>query len=273
MRYLIKLLIVASSLLNTAIAADFINEETRLKIFDKVVSELERIDGEGLPARNNRPEDWKTTLKILQAQVRTAQTPREFGQVFRKLDATYPNLHAQVVLDENFDIAAGRLRPTIAVQFGAEIVGPRQKNIQYKIKSIETEMMKDFKESNRPAVGDELLAINGKPMSEWSKENFIYCKFPLKEQCEMNFFDHFRKAFLSWNWNSPLEYTLRRNDRTLTTKIPVKSMTQGQNPSSNDCLVEPDRYEGFKPVYKGTNICAFESPTHPGVTVLSFARP
>ena len=46
----------------------------------------------------------------------------QLKKFFRKLDATYPNLHAQVVLDEKFDIAAGRIRPKIGVRFGAEVI-------------------------------------------------------------------------------------------------------------------------------------------------------
>jgi hypothetical protein len=258
-------------------AVELPSEETRVKIFDRVVAELERIDGEGLLARKNRPEDWKTTVRKLRAQAKAAATPIDFGQVFRKLDATYPNLHAQVVLDEDFDIAANRIRPQIGVRFAAEVVGPKQKKFQYKIGSIETEMMKSLREVLRPAIGDEVLAINGKPISEWSRENFLYCKFPLREQCEINFFDHFRKGYLAWDWRSPLEYTLRRNGRVWNLVIPVAVPPPGKKePASNasraasepECPVEADRYENFAPVYKGFNICAFESQKFPGVTVL-----
>ena len=280
MKHFFKFIIVTLVIFNTAHAVDLPTEEVKLKIFNKIVSELERIDGEGLPARKNRPENWGMTLGILREQARTAQTPIDFGQVFRRLDATYPNLHAQVVLDEKFDIAAGRIRPKIGVRFGAEVIAPNQSNITYKINVIETEMMKDFKESTRPAVGDELLAINGKQVQKWSRENFIYCKFPLREQCEMNFFDHFRKGYLSWDWRSPLEYSLRRNGRTWSIKVPVEvpspgnssvTQSQGNSQGESECPVEAERYEGFRPVYKGLNICTFESLGMPNVTVLRIA--
>lgn len=253
-----------------------LNQEQRLKIFNSVVSELERIDGEGLPPRKNRPEKWETTVNILREQAKNAQTAVDFGQVFRKLDATYPNLHAQVVLNESYDIAPRRLRPRIAVKFGADIVIQNQKNFQYKISSIETDLMKDFRETIRPAIGDDLLAINGRPLKDWSRENFIYCKFPLRSQCEMNFFDHFRKGLLSWDWRSPLEYTIRRNNRIWSIKVPVeipveKKQVSGQTHQSepdSECAVEPDRYFGFKPIYGGLNICVFESEKWSEVTVL-----
>lgn len=272
--------VVALTFSKAALASDFPTEKVRLKIFAKVVSELERIDGEGLPPRKNRPESWKKTVDILRHQVMIAKNPIEFGQVFRKLDATYPNLHTQLVLADQYDIAAGRVRPKIGVRFAAEVIERNQKVFKYKVNSIEAEMMKSFKEVNRPAIGDEVLAINGKPMTAWSRENFIYCKFPMREQCEANFFDHFRKGFLSWDWRQPLKYTLQRNGRIWDIDVPFEmpsslgnSLVQSQpNKSAElECPVEADRYDGFSPVYRGLNICAFESQEHPNVTVLRIA--
>lgn len=254
---------------------EFISPDTRVRIFDKTVSELERIDGEGLPARMNRPEKWDTTIAALRAQAKKAETRIDFGQVFRKLDATYPNLHAQVNLDEKYDIAAGRLRPKIAFKFGAEIIEPKQIKFNYKISSIDAELTKDIREVLRPAIGDNLLAINKKAIATWSDENFIFCKFPLRQQCEANIFDHFRKGFLSWDWRSPLTYTLERNGRTWEVKVPVEIpnskvkglQTHGSTPES-ECPVEPERYGEFKAVYKGLNICVFESEKSPNISVL-----
>lgn len=276
---LFAIFLLALFICKTAVASDFPTEKTRLKIFDKIVSELERIDGEGLPPRTNRPEIWKETVGILREQVKTAHNPIEFGQVFRKLDATYPNLHAQLVLADHYDIAAGRVRPKIAVRFAAEVIERNQKVFKYKVNSIETEMVKSFKEVNRPAVGDEVLAINSKPIKAWSRENFIYCKFPIREQCEANFFDHFRKGFLSWDWRQPLKYTLQRNGRIWDIDVPFDipsignslSQSQPNKTAEPECPVEADRYDGFSPVYKGLNICAFESQKHPNVTVLRIA--
>lgn len=276
---MVRVILFLSFAYSFVAAADFPNEQTRVKIFDKVVSELERIDGEGLPPRKNRPENWNTTVGILRSQAKSAQNPIDFGQVFRKLDATYPNLHAHVVLNDEYDIAVGRVRPRISVRFGPEIVERAKKVTRYKVNSIETDMMKVFKEANRPAVGDEILSINGKPIRQWSRENYVYCKFPLREQCESNFFDHFRKGLLSWDWRKPLKFTLRRNGRTWEIEVPFEVPTQNMpniqaaisRTSEPECPVESDRYGSFSPVYKGHNICAFESGKHPNMTVLRIA--
>jgi hypothetical protein len=256
----------------------FISPETRVAIFDKVASEIERIDGEGLPARRNRPVSWKATLAKLRSQARNAESKIDFGQVFRRLDATYPNLHAQVTLADNYDIAAGRLRPKIAFRFGAEFIGSTPSEVKYKISSIDGELTKEIREVVRPALGDNLVAINGKAMAIWSDENFLYCKFPLRQQCEANIFDHFRKGFLSWDWRSPLIYTLERNGRTWDVIVPVEIPKPGASSAATqslkvegDCPDKPDRYPGFKPVYRGLNICAFESDQDSNVSVLRIA--
>ena len=265
---------------NATSAVELPPSETRVKIFDRVVSEIERIDGEGLPPRKNRPEEWKTTTKKLREMARLAASPIDFGQVFRKLDATYPNLHAQVVLDEKFDIMANRSRPRIGIRFAPEKVEAKQKRFHYRINSIETDTMKDFKEAARPGIGDELLAINDRSMGEWSTENFLYCKFPLREQCEANISDHFRRALLSWDWRAPLKYTLKRNERVWSIQVPVEMPATGSKPfissaqaqaGDGECSADLERYEGFNVTYKGLNICSLESSKYPGVSVLAIA--
>jgi hypothetical protein len=279
LKRVVKIIFFMSALFTETAEANerekFISPETRVAIFDKVVSELERIDGEGLPARRNRPVSWQATVADLRAQARNAESKIDFGQVFRKLDATYPNLHAKVTLADNYDIAAGRLRPKIAFRFGADFIGPKPSKFKYKISSIDGELTKEIKEVTRPALGDNIVAINGKAMAIWSDENFINCKFPLRQQCEANIFDHFRKGLLSWDWRSPLTYTLERNGRTWDVSVPVEipklvtrsAAAQGTN-VEGDCPDKPDRYLGFKPVYKGLNICVFESDIASNVTVL-----
>ena len=184
-------------------------------------------------------------------------------------------MHAQLNLHPDFDIAAHRVRPKIAVKFGPELVLENQKKFIYRIRSIETEMVKDFKESIRPAIGDELLAINGIALSQWSEENFIFCKFPLRTQCAINIFDHFRKGFLSWDWRASLKYTIKRNGRVWTIdvpfEIPSKAISANQVieiNKKNSCHLESSTYDDFEMMYQGLNICVFESKKYPQVTLL-----
>ncbi|PIU01083.1 MAG: hypothetical protein COT74_00840 [Bdellovibrionales bacterium CG10_big_fil_rev_8_21_14_0_10_45_34] len=252
-----------------------INTETRLALFDKFVDEIERLDGEGLPPRSNRPESWQKTIARLRSELANAKTKFEVGQVFRRLDATYPNLHAHLSLDRNYDLTS--VRPIIAATFRAEIVNKGQKTFKYMISSLDKELASAFKERDRPGIGDEVLAINGTSMSEWSKQNFLFCKFPLREQCESDIFEHFRKELGEWDRSKPLTYKLRRNSRQwevrIPIKIPVPANIQTKNDSgvSKECPVELDRYADFKVVLKGLNICVFESDKWPGVVMLRIA--
>lgn len=254
--------------------------KTRLAMFDAFVSEIEKLDAEGLPARANRPETWKVTIAKLRKDLEAAKTTSDVGRVFDRVDATYPNLHAHLTASEAY---SHRTRPQFSVRFRPEVIAKNQKSYSYKISSIDGELVKGLKESVRPAIGDDLLAINGRPMSEWSRENFVFCKFPYREQCESNFFDHFRKGLLSWRPGEKFQLTVRRNGRVWTFEAPVvppaaasaekasSSSSSSAQDEVSECPVESDRYEGFKPVYKGFNICVFESEKNPGVAVLRLA--
>ena len=272
-RSLILVLVSATS----ASAADLPDHKTRLEMFDHVVAEYERLDGEGLPARANRPEKWRETIARLRKEMDAATTKTDVGRVFDRLDATYPNLHAHLTLADDYD-HRGQNRPKHAIRFRAEVVDRNQKSYAYRIGSIDTDMMKTFKETTRPAMGDEVVAIDGRPMKEWSRENFIFCKLPLREQCESNIFDHFRKGLLFRKTTDPIEYTLRRNGRTWTIKAPVEVAADRKTASTTptpapepECPVEDGRYDGFKVVHRGLNICVFESEKWPGVAVLRLA--
>ena len=262
------LIFLVSLFLSTlTLAEDIPSEEIRLKMFDKLVEEIERIDGEGLPARANRPQPWKETVAILRGQMKDASTKTDLGQVFRKLDATYPNLHAQVVLHQQYDLIKPDKKPVFAVRFDAEVTAKNKLASRILVSQVKDEMLKDLRGSMKPARGDEVIAINGRPVKEWQTENFIYCKHPLAEQCEMNFFHHFKKGLLSWDLRRPLEYTLKRKKEVWVVRIPVEFPAPGQNVES-ECFGESSRYPDFSPLYKGHNICLYESTKHPGVAVL-----
>ncbi|MES2855433.1 MAG: hypothetical protein V4692_06210, partial [Bdellovibrionota bacterium] len=258
--------------------ADFPNADSRVAIFDRFVSELERLDAEGLPPRKSRPETWKVTTAKLREQARAAQTPHEFGLVFTKLDMSYPNLHAIVTLSDEYNMSLGRVRARIGARFGPQEIFKNKGVAKYVISSIDTPVLKDMRESMRPAIGDEVLKINDRSIADWATENFIYCKFPYRVQCESNFFDSFRKGYLSWNWTQPLKYTLQRNGRVWTTDVPYETQKAETSQSTTsaalkdfDCPAQPDRYFEFAAVYAGRNICVFESPKHPSVVLLRLA--
>ncbi len=79
-----------------SLAASFPSVEQRLALFDQLVLDIERLDGDGLLARDTRPESWRETVARLRKSASEARTPLEYGHVFHRLRATYPNTHAEI---------------------------------------------------------------------------------------------------------------------------------------------------------------------------------
>ena len=70
----------------------------RLQMFDAVVGSITRLDGDGLVFRSKRRESWDATVARLRREAEAAGSLTDFGRVFKRLDATYPNLHTRVHL-------------------------------------------------------------------------------------------------------------------------------------------------------------------------------
>lgn len=51
------------------------DQQKYLKLFRGYLNELERLDGDGLLPRSNRPLSWRQTTKILQNELRKAKSP------------------------------------------------------------------------------------------------------------------------------------------------------------------------------------------------------
>ena len=81
------------------------SKSQRIALFDALVIEIERLDGDGLINRHTRPESWRQTTARLREAAATASSPIEYGQVFHRLRATYPNFHAGVSIAEPFRAA------------------------------------------------------------------------------------------------------------------------------------------------------------------------
>jgi|GEM_PF-3524559 len=255
-------------------ALEWPNAKLRGKMFDAFVSEIERLDGDGLLPRKNRTESWRQTTQRLRKQAIEAKTWGELGHVFKMLDATYPNLHAQVFLAPELDWRQSEGRLTLGASIRAEATNKGERPKKFRIGSVRKELLEKLPEKDRPAIKDQVLAINGNPVSYWENENFHFCKFPLREQCASDFFDNFRKEILSWTRKQPLRITLKREQRQWTIDLPFTAASTGGTTSNPDegaddpCGVAKDRYPEFKLVYRGYNACAFESDHYPGTALI-----
>lgn len=245
----------------------------RAKLFDEFLTTVERLDGDGLIPRGTRPETWKQTTAKLKKEFVSAKSIFEMGQVLKRFDQTYTNLHAHITVAPELDFQAieGRIKP--AVSFYPEIVNEEQKEFRYRVSNVNKGLFLSIEPNGRPEVGDEVLAINGRPMKDWSRENLIYCKYPIREQCEIEFWDAFRKELRSWNRRIPLKYTLKRDKKTWTVLIPITGQTVQANSGVSEskplpCNTDPKIYKPFELVYEGRNACAYEDKNRPGVVVI-----
>lgn len=230
------------------------SEKQRQEMVLNLSREIQRLDGEGLIPRKNRPESWDDTLKKLASEAAQAKTLYDLGRVFKKIDATYPNLHANVFMPPELD--ESRTEGTVFLPFK---FFPEKADREFQKSKFRMIVSKDGKTSVEN--GDELISINSIPLQDWTDRNFIFCKFPYRQQCEIEFYNNFRKEFLGWDRHQPLEVKVRRGRQELNVLVQheVKPFNLNEEPTNLPCDVTPNRYKGFKLAYEGQNLCAFES--------------
>ncbi len=235
----------------------------REQMFRQVVSEINRLDGEGLIPRVNRPETWQITTDKLAVEAKNANTTFDFGIVFKKLDATYPNLHAKIYLHKALDAASSEGSIKFNFLLRPDLKSNSQESYRYYIK-IKKDVESDFKN------GDEAIAINGVSIEDLQKQNFVFCKFPLFSQCANELFDNIRHERLNWNRRQPLEFTVLRDNTefTIKPKFEVALKSNSQNEPEATCEDQKARYKNFDLDFKGYNLCAYRSVQHPKILVL-----
>ncbi len=262
---------LATCPLALAVRADLPSEKSREHLFDKYLSEIQRLDGDGLIPRKNRKMSWEKITNHLKSELLKAQSKAEIGRVFARLDAAYPNLHAHIALADEFNWRAdGRL--TISANFYPEEVFETELPRRYLIGSAKQEYFINLDVDLRPQVGDEVLAINGRSIKKWSDENFEFCKFPLRSQCEVTFWDNFRDELLSWHRRQDLFYKIKRGPKTWVIRVPVfgrQASGKGELAKEPACGVDAGlRYPGFEMVYSGFHACVYESKYFQGGAIL-----
>ena len=230
---------------------------TRREMVLSFVEEINRLDGEGLIPRKNRPETWEQTTKKLAQEAFVAQDLFTLGRVFRKLDATYPNLHAKVALLPELDINETQGIVNLPFEFAPEVVSKNQKKFKYRITQSSLDGVRR---------GDQLLAINSVPLNKWSQQNFIYCKYPLREQCELVLFQNFKNEILDWDRKQPIHLLLKRDNKEFSFESPIEIVKKTNFYDSFDfmnppCGVRLERYMDWHLVFQGYNLCAFEHPS------------
>lgn len=240
-------------------------QKEKVALFRALVKEIERLDSTTLTLRANRPEPWAETVEKLEQQLATAKDDKDVARVFNRLNLTYPNLHSYNELGSELEkTATRRMRPAI----GFDIEWISTNKTRFRIVRVDGSVPEDGE--IRPRASDELIAINGRSMQEWTREGFIYCKFPLKGQCDIDFASQFFNELLSWDRSQPLRYTLKRDDRIWTTNVAVVEAPPRppKDPRLHECAQDPRRYPGFNLAYAGNRACVYQSESDSSVAVL-----
>ena len=249
-------------------AASTQNVTGKIALLNAVTSALTTFDATALTVRNNRPQDWNTTIAQLKTELQQAQTPTDITRVFRRLNATYPSLHAEFTPGEEMQSYFPHVSRALA-GFTAEWIS--QNSTQFRVHRADSSLQSLGE--NAPKIGDTLLAINGKPMQFWSDENFTFCKYRLRTTCDTQLPANFFNQILSWQEKDGLNFTLSRNGKTWIVAIPFEQQTnnvqQNQNPpTSFACGNEQNRYPDFSIAYTGAHACVYNSNNNPDVAIL-----
>lgn len=268
------LLLFALSISAQTFATSLQNEkQTSLKLFDAYLAEVVRLDGDGLLPRHNRKLSWNQLTQKLRSELKKSKSRMEMGRVFKRLDAAYTNLHAHIKLSPEYDFASEG-RPMIAASFQPEFINEDGSVPRYLVSNVRKEYFIHLEPAQRPQKGDEVIAINGITIKKWADENFEFCKFPLRSQCESDFWDNFRKENLSWHRRQALSYSLKRDGKNFDVKVPVYARIENNSSSTSKsekptaCGAEPGRYPNFDLVYQGHQACVYENKTLPYTALL-----
>lgn len=239
--------------------------ELQQKIFLALRNEMIRLDGEGLQSRRDRPQTFIETTNDLANDIKMNTSFNDFIISFQKLSATYPNLHSRPIFSSEVNRQIDL--PWFKRQSIWLFAETNKDNTKYKVAHIE-----DSSLNERVSEGDELVEINNRPISSWLDENFLFCKFPLRIQCDRQLEQNLLSLKLSWKGTSDLIYTIKHKNQFVDVKINFKASTSNSNPLKSRCDWEYEkRYKDFKLIHRGFFACLFEKENNPSVALLRIA--
>lgn len=259
MNHTLFLLLAAITLFSSfALGADpaFPSSEQREGMLREMAAQMQRLDGEALLVRSrNRGEAFSNVVNKLADEARSASGWPELVRAFGRLDAAYPNLHARMQPGEWFK--RGRLR------FEFEFVGEWLTDGSTQFRLINGAHTPS---DSSPRAGDLLVAINGLTMKQWGEENLEFCKWPLRQQCDLELYRNIRSELLSWRREQPLVYTLERDGRRWDVSISSRPTETGPAPETQ-CGEDKNLYRGFTLAHEGRFACLFTKDSDPATVI------
>ena len=236
--------------------------ELQEKILIALRDEMIRLDGEGLQSRRDRPQTFVETTNDLAKEIKSNTSFNDFIISFQKLSATYPNLHSRPIFPNEVNRQIDL--PWFKRQSLWLFAETDQKKTTYRIEHIEDKDLTHLVDK-----GDEVIAINGIEIATWLEENFLFCKFPLRIQCDRQLEQNLLSLKLSWKGNTDLIYTIKHKNQLVDAKIKFTTNTVNANPLKSRCDWESEkRYKDFRLVHQGYFACLFEKKDDPSVALM-----
>jgi hypothetical protein len=241
------------------------------ELLKKLISEATRIDGDALWCRRNRPESWEETTRHLSNEIHENISPFDFGRLFQRLDATYPSLHANITLPDELDYRKETKKKRLPIEFEAEVHSIDGNDTIFVI----TEVDKSFpwKADFKPQIRDQITSINGRDIESWREENFIFCKFALKIQCDTRLSDRLKSGLLSVNIlkEKSINFGLKRGAKLGSIVVPIMDGSRDlkNDDKKHSCSDLEKIYSDYKLVFgEGKNVCLFEKKNSPEIALM-----
>ncbi|MBY0415109.1 MAG: hypothetical protein K2Q18_13140 [Bdellovibrionales bacterium] len=231
-------------------------------VFKAIRNEMIRLDGEGLISRRDRSENFFETTEKLALSIDQNTSLTDFFSTFKRLDATYTNLHSSVIFPK--EVSDKILIPWYKRQSIWMLAEVNKTSAKYIVDLIEDPALKSL-----ISEGDEIIAINGRSISSWLDENFLFCKYPLAIQCQRMFESNLLSLNLSWKGDTDLTYSIKHNDKVIEAKMNFFDDASEKDPLKKRCDYKADkRYPGFKLIHLGFSACLYEKINDPSIALL-----
>jgi hypothetical protein len=217
---------------------------------------ITRNDAEAIAAGWQGRNGWDRSIRRAEKDAGLAKDPQAFGLVLRTLYASYPSLHSHMELRADIDYRTTFGTPYLPFTMKVGMVGPGVSPDAVFISSVSADQ--EGLSGARLAVGDQVTALNGRPMSYWLSRTATVCRRNSQWQCYDDFDKQFRNGLLGWDPRQTLRIESIRDgqDETLA-YVPQAVPTRSDQRTQTGCGEDGTSYQGFERVYTGWNLCAF----------------
>ena len=241
-------------------------DSQRIEAIKAFAGGITRNDAEAIDDGWLGRKGWGRSIRRAEKDAGLSKDPQAFGLVLRTLYASYPSLHSHMELRADIDYRTTFGAPYLPFTMKTRIVGPGIVPDAVFISSVSDDQ--EGLSGARLAVGDQVKALNGRPMSYWLSRTATVCRRNSRWQCYDDFDKQFRNGLLGWDPRQTLRIeSIRDGQQETLAYVPEAVPTRSDQRARTGCGEDGTSYQGFEPVYTGWNLCAFRRAAEPGVEI------